>query len=353
MDLKKYLMDSYPTVGPFEGVNAIESKLLESDFLVVMDENKAFYGVLSPLDLIRRPHKIVVDCITKKENISFNDTTFDVIEKFRKNQCSALPVIHNDSFVGVIEKRQMLYDLELRIKELYDKSLISEKTKVFFLNNLSHEIRTPLNGIIGFLDVISHLGRATEESKNEKFSSIVKTSADRFLLVMNDLIELSLIHAGDEIVINKTEVDIDSLFEELQKFFKELLKIQGRDIKLSWIKLSEPCTVFSDGPKLKHLLYHLIDNAIKFSSDNQVVFGYEVSKDLDCIDFFVTNRVETFLEPRALEVFEKQKEIGDALNGGLGIGLPLVQKTTELMGGQLLVENDNHEVTLILRLPVE
>jgi signal transduction histidine kinase len=351
MDLKKYLLDSYPTVGPFEGVNAVESRLLESNFLVVIDEDKTFHGVLSPLDLIKRPHKIVVDCISKKENITFSDSIFDVIEKFRKNQCSALPVMHNDSFVGIIEKKQMLYDLEQKIKELHDKSLISEKTKAFFLNNLSHEIRTPLNGIIGFLDVIGHVGQATEEEKFEQFSSILKTSTDRFLLIMNDLIELSLICAGDEIVIQKKEVDIDSMFGELQLFFEELLRMQKSEVILSYFRLTEVSVFYADGPKLKHILYHLIDNAIKFTADQQIYFGYDVSKEAGFIDFFVKNKVEIPLEALSLEIFEKQEEIGDNLNGGLGIGLSLVKKTTELMGGQLLVENDHQEVTLIVRLP--
>src|SRR5690554_3172197 len=233
MDLKSLILETYPTVGPFEGINTVEARLLESNFLVVMDEEKEFYGVLCPLDLVKRPHKIVVDCITKKESVSISDTTLDVIEKFRKNRCSALAVMQDESFIGVIEKKQLLYDLERKVKGLYEKSLISDKTKSYFLNNLSHEIRTPLNGIIGFIDIIDQVGTVTDVVKNERFANILKTSAERFLLVMNDLFELSLMHAGDEIVIENEEIDIDALFEELKLFFEDLLKIQGKSVEIN------------------------------------------------------------------------------------------------------------------------
>lgn len=350
MQLEKYLKDFYPTAGPYEGINAIESRLLEHNYLVVIDEQKAFHGILTPVDLIKRPHKIVIDCITRKENISFNDTTFEVIEKFRKNQCGALPVIHNNNFVGIIEKKQILFDLEQKINELHQKSLISEKAKEYFLNNLSHEIRTPLNGIIGFIEVMTQYHKM-QDVNNQSISDLVKTSTERFLLIMNDIVELSLLHAGDNIAVEKTDISVSDILFDLRDYFENLMQLQQKDIKLICSVSVPSIAIISDEKKVKHIMFHLIDNAIKFTSDNVVVFGYESSNTKGYVDLFVKNRFKGVFDKVYFKIFEKQEEIGRDLNSGLGIGLPLIKKLTELLGGSICVNNHNSEIEFRVTIP--
>lgn len=356
MDLKKYISDTYPTVGPFEGINLIEPKLLKHRYLVVVDDDKEFYGILTPCDIIERPHKIVVDCITKKESVSFNDTTLTALDKFRTNQCFALPVINETGFIGVIEKNRILSDLEFKINDLYNKSLISKKAKFYFLSNLSHEIRTPLNSILGFIDIIAHLDAYNLQIQDEQFSDNMKRSADRFLLVMEDLIELSLIHSGDDIYIKKENINIEKVFLELNDHFNELTSLQNKKPTIICSNPDHSLNIFCDEKKLRHILYHLIDNAIKFSENNMVVYGYELSTDKKSIEFFVMNESPEILEENRLkifDVFEKQANIGDNLNFGLGIGLPLVKKLTEMLGGSIKLESNNDRITFFVKIPTK
>ena len=356
MELEKYISDVYPTVGPFEGINSIESRLLKYSYLVVLDSDKEFHGILTPCDIIKHPHKIVIDCITKKESISYDDTVLTVLGKFRENQCFALPVINGTDFIGIIEKNRILNDLEFRINDLYNKSLISEKAKFYFLNNLSHEIRTPLNSILGFIDILADIDSADLKILNEQISAVIKKSADRFLLVMNDLIELSLLYAGDDISLNKEHINIEEIFSELKDYFTELALLQNKKSIIIYSNPDDSLNIFSDAKKLKQILQHLIDNAIKFSENNKVIYGYELSTDQQSIDFFVMNESSEILEEtrsKMFDIFGKQENIGTDLNSGLGIGLPLVKKLTEMLGGQIRLEFNDNKTIFFVTIPIK
>jgi len=352
MQFEKFIKDFYPTVDPYEGVNAIETRLLKHNYLVVMDEQRVFHGILTPADLIMRPHKIVIDCITKKENISFNDTTLEVVEKFRNSQCSALPVIHNDTFVGVIEKKQIMYDFEYRVDALQQRALISEKAKEHFLSNLSHEIRTPLNGIVGFVEIMSQFNNPDHDTMGYSFPDLIKSSADRFLLIMNDIMELSLLHAGDSLPVEITKISVEEILFDLKEFFENIIKSQHKEIKLICSVSVPAIDISSDEKKVKHILFHLIDNAIKFTANNEVKFGYERSDTLEYIELFVRNRFNGIFERDYFQIFEKQAVIGNELNSGLGIGLPLVKKLTELLGGSVNVKHFKREIEFRVRIPI-
>lgn len=356
MVLEKYISEIYPTVGPFDGVNLNEHKLLEHGYLVVLDNDKNFYGILTPNDIVERPHKLVIDCLSKKESISSNDTIYTALNKFRTNKCFVLPVMNKDNFVGIIKRNRILDALELKINDLYNRSLISEKAKSNFLNNLSHEIRTPLNGIIGFTDIIAQLNSDRLKIPGEQFLDIIKHSADQFLLIMDNLIQLSLLHAGSDIKIEKTDINIENLFAELKNLFGELSFLQNKKTVIRYSNPDLSLSLYSDVNKIRHILYHLIDNAIKFSEDNKVFYGCKLKPHMKSVEFFVINKGPVLCEDnkrKIFDVFEKQENVGNKLNPGLGIGLSLAKKLTELLGGQIKVESKNNNTAFLVNMPIE
>lgn len=352
MEIKNYISKLYPTVRPFDGVNSIEEKLLEKEYLVVIDDDEKFHGILTPFDLIKRPHKIVIDCLTEKEHISADETFISALDKFNKNQCPALPIFQENKFVGIIEKHKLINILDVKINEFYNKSIISQKVKTSFLNNLSHEIRTPLNGLLGFLQIISKLDIEDFKTEGKKHYNIIKKSADRFLLIMNDLIDLALINSGDDIKVEKKNVRIENIFLDLKEYFETVISVLYRNVSIRYANPDISLIIFSDEKKIKHILYHLIDNAIKFSNDNKVIFGYKIEN--QNIVFFVTNKSSQINEDKKkkmYEMFEKQDINNNEYTSGLGIGLPLVKKLSELLEGKIDFVTSETQTTFFCTIP--
>jgi signal transduction histidine kinase len=245
--------------------------------------------------------------------------------------------------------------LETKINELYGKSLISQETKTRFLNNLSHEIRTPLNGILGFLRIISELN--IEELKNDgkrKYDYVSK-SADRFLLIMNNLIELSRLHAGDEIPVQKNDFNIEKIFSELKEYFGVLISLHNKQNEFIYINQDNISIIHSDEEKIKHILFHLLDNAIKFS-DDKISYGCRYLNKKKHIIFFVTNigsQLNSEEENRIFEYFEKQDYISSNTNNGFGIGLSIVKKLTEILNGSVKFESNQNETTFYVTIPLD
>lgn len=352
MEIKNCISNSFQTVQPYEGIHMIEEMLLEKEYLVVIDDDK-YLGILTTCDLLKRPHKIVIDCLTEKEHISSDETIISVLDKFKKNQCSALPVFNENRFVGIIEKYGLINELKIKINDLYNKALISENVKSAFLCNLSHEIRTPLNGLLGFLEIVSKLDIKDYPAEEGMGCEIIRSCADRFLLIMNDLIDLSLINSGDEIKIIIENFRIEDIFSDLKEFFETASSIIDKKVTVSYINHDPSFTLFSDGKRIKHILYHLIDNAIKFSNDGKVKFGYEL--DNTNIVFFVSNNGSQVSEEKRNKIFEafyKQYTIDDANSDGFGIGLSLVKKLSELLGGKVDFASNESETTFYVTLPL-
>ncbi len=355
MEIKNYILNSYITVNPFTGVNSVEEMLLKNGYLVVINNDAKFQGILTPVDLIKRPHKIVIDCLTEKEHVSVDEAMISVLDKFDKNHCPALPVFKENKFIGIVEKHNVIDQLRVKINELYNKSVISQNVKNSFLNNLSHEVRTPLNGLLGFLEIISNLDKEDIKTKGEEYYNIIRKSADKFLLIMTDLIDLARLNFNDDIKVERENINIEVLFSELKDYFETATLLNNWSISIHYKNPDSSFVFFSDGKKIKQILYHLIDNAIKFSNDNnKVVFGYKIEK--QNIVFSVTNsgpQITDDKKVKIFEAFEKQDIYNHELVAGLGIGLSLVKKLSELLGGKIDFVTNEIQTTFFCTIPIK
>ena len=357
MEINSLVSFDYPSVSPYEGINRIGEQLLEKQYLAVVDEDNLFYGVLTPSDVLKRPHNLVVDCLTKKDSVSITDSIAQTLEKLYSNHSIALPVYEDDIFVGIIEETIILLALRDKIHELYNSSMISQNIKLSFINNLSHELRTPLNHILGFLDIISKLDIENFKTNGVHHYNKVRKSADHFLLVMNDLIELSRIHSGDNIKIYNDDVCIETLFDELRDYFEMESDFLQKPVTIRYANPDKYLKVFTDGKKIKHILYHLIDNAVKHSTGAcSIVYGYDLSDDGGNIVFFVRNSgsfIDESKRKKIFDAFEKYDVLKDKFTTGLGIGLTLVNKLVTLLDGSIDLSIVKDKVTLSFTIPLQ
>jgi signal transduction histidine kinase len=353
MTIRKLIRNDFDTVEAYQGVRSILDLLDLKKYLVVT-EGDDYRGILTPSDLVQRPYKIIIDCLSPKDKVSPSEPIASVHLKFKKTKSPALPVFDEEHFLGVIDFLDFIEHQKTLIEEHKAKSLISENIKKSFLSNLSHEIRTPLNGVLGFLDIISQLNADELQQKGEEYFQIVRRLTDKFLIIINDLIQLAKIENGENPQPEFSPCLLKSIFDELKDYFETDYRLApGREEQKQIIIHSPPHEpeLFNDPQKIKHIIFHLLDNALKFSADGVVNLSYTINEDY--VSISVSNNGETISSEnreKIFTVFGKGESEISKING-LGIGLPLVKKLTEILNGTISFKSENSSTSFLVTIP--
>jgi PAS domain S-box-containing protein len=229
----------------------------------------------------------------------------------------------------------------------------SDRLKSAFLANMSHEIRTPMNGILGFAGLLKEQKLTGEQQK--EYIKIIEKSGARMLNIINDIVDISKIESG-QMKISLSETNVNEQMEFIYLFFKTELDQKG--IKLS-LKNSLPKSqslITTDREKLYSILINLVKNAIKYTSEGSIEFGYVSSlrQTPGAADSLADEPVEAVLEfyvkdtgigipkDRQEAIFERfiQADIIDKhARQGAGLGLSISKAYIEMLGGRIWVES--------------
>jgi CheY-like chemotaxis protein/nitrogen-specific signal transduction histidine kinase len=224
-----------------------------------------------------------------------------------------------------------------KLKEYEEKAQKAEnasKMKSLFLANMSHEIRTPLNAIEGFSRVIVETDSPEDRMK---FFEIIESNNNRLQSLVNEILDLSRVESG-EIVMKKTETDLNELCTSI----KNLFKFRCPDaVKLEWNKPLMPVTFTTDPNRLTQVFSNLISNALKHTSSGSISYGYEVFDDAQKIQFFVKDTGSGIAKEDIDHIFETYVSRDAETNkNGYGLGLPLCKIIVEKLGGTISVESE-------------
>jgi len=221
----------------------------------------------------------------------------------------------------------------------------SDKLKTSFLANMSHEIRTPVNAIVGFADLLKDKN-LNEEEKGLYLSYIIG-GGKSLLNLINDIIDISKIEAG-QIRISHDVCNVCKMFSELFMTFNEELKKRNKqNIELSFNILPgyEKLEIFTDPYRLKQVLNNLIANAIKFTDQGSIVFGFSMDE-TQRITFYVKDSGIGIPADKLEVIFERFRQVEESYTRnfeGTGLGLAISKKLTYLMGGEMWVESTQGE----------
>ncbi|MCF6242124.1 MAG: tetratricopeptide repeat protein [Bacteroidales bacterium] len=226
-----------------------------------------------------------------------------------------------------------------RTEELYianKKAKESDELKSSFLSNLSHEIRTPMNAIIGFTDLLT----SSELSKNEttKYLEIIQNSSNRLLELINDIIDLSKIEAGRIEIYNK-EIKPKELLNGLYSKFSNL-KPDKVELIFDNQEDKEELKILSDKNRLEQILSNLIENALKFTEEGSVHFGYRKLEN-GFIEFYVKDTGIGIPDEKSEIIFDQFRKIefnNSKLYQGTGLGLSISKKLVVILGGKIRVD---------------
>lgn len=239
---------------------------------------------------------------------------------------------------------------ELEIAKI--KAERSDRLKSAFLANMSHEIRTPMNAIIGFLHILENENLKPEE--REQFHGIIRLSSQSLMALIDDILDLSTIEAG-EAEINPTPCNLEEICQELAAMFRESLSAEKgdnvhfeleRDICSSLPK--ETATYLLVDPiRLKQILWNLISNAIKFTDLGSIVLKYRIYGSQENVSpyrihFSVADSgigIPPEEQDQVFNRFHKLDRHGKKTYRGTGLGLTITKTLTELMGGTISVES--------------
>ncbi|HEX7367836.1 MAG TPA: ATP-binding protein [Pelobium sp.] len=221
-----------------------------------------------------------------------------------------------------------------------EEALRAKKVKEVFLANMSHELRTPINGIIG----ISNILQNTDLSQSQKeMVSLLEVSSQSLLGVVNDILDISKIESG-KFSINNKELNL----KELLKSVTDILRFKA-DEKLIDLVLEiapeVPAYINADALRLNQILMNLLSNAIKFTNKGEVklkVTTVTATEKQVELKFEVIDTGIGIPKNRLSKVFDSYEQAEDDTSfkyGGTGLGLTIVKKLVDLMGGELYLDS--------------
>lgn len=229
------------------------------------------------------------------------------------------------------------------LQEALKRSEAANEAKTVFLNNMSHDIRTPMNAILGFAKLMEK-ETSNPEIISDYLGKIVQ-SGEYLLSIINNILDIARIDSG-KVELEEGFMDIfgasnsfDAMIEnELQK--KKLKMIPSANITHRYI--------YADSVKLRQIMVNLISNAVKYTKDNGSIF-IDISEypcEKEGYGTFVTTVRDTgigmskeFLQ-RIFESFTREKNTTDSKIVGTGLGMAIVKKIVDLMGGKIEVESE-------------
>jgi hypothetical protein len=244
--------------------------------------------------------------------------------------------------LGISEDITAKKEIEKQLITAKERAEQSDRLKSAFLANMSHEIRTPMNGILGFADLLKEPNLSGE--KQQKYIDIIQKSGIRMLNIINDIVDISKIEAG-LMQVDLKDSDINEQVEFIYTFFKPEVEAKGLQFVIKKSLSTNEAIVKTDREKLYAILTNLIKNAIKFTNEGFIEFGYQLIKDngIANLEFYVKDTGIGISKDKQEAIFERfiQADISNLMVlQGTGLGLAITKAYVEILGGKIWVESE-------------
>lgn len=223
----------------------------------------------------------------------------------------------------------------ISIRNARDAAVSASQTKSAFLANISHELRTPLNSIDGFINLLSRHGGLNAEQ--DLYVQTIRKSSAHLLALVNDVLDFSKIEAG-KLVLDSHEFDLYASIYDVVDMLSPLAA--EKDLRLSVFFYDDvPHYLVGDALRTKQVLTNLVNNAIKFTDDGEVIVRVSLDDDIDDLIHISVQDTGRGISPEHQKVLFQSFSQGDPSitrqYGGTGLGLVISKQLTYLMGGNI------------------
>ncbi|MBE9184744.1 PAS domain S-box protein [Microcoleus sp. LEGE 07076] len=283
------------------------------------------------------------------------------------HQCSG-PRVWTDSEVDLLGRLSVQLAIAIQQSTLFEQAqqareaaLEASRMKSLFLANMSHEIRTPMNGVMGMTDLLLKTNLTPEQLD---FVQTLKISSQNLLSIINDILDLSKLEAG-EMRLETIEFDLSICLDEVLDLLATPAQAKGIEL-VALIDTDVPLQIKGDAARLRQILTNLINNAIKFTEAGEVVIEVSTGRlprVLSASDSKVLEKIQPLKVGKSRKLFllfkvrdtgigisiEDQKKLFQSFTqvdasttrkyGGTGLGLAISKQLVELIGGQIGVES--------------
>jgi len=225
----------------------------------------------------------------------------------------------------------------------------ANKVKDEFLGFVSHELRTPVNAVIGHTGMIQDGMFGVISPEQEKTLKKVMTCSKDLLGMINLLLQATRLEAG-VVKVEKDEVNLGSFLDELRSTYDLPL---DKGLTLKWDYPCDLPVAKTDSDKLRHILQNLINNAIKYTDKGYVSISARIkegsrqhaegNKQPEFVEFKVADTGIGIPKEEVPFIFDMFRQVDGSQgrrSGGVGLGLHIVKKFTELLGGKIDVETE-------------
>ncbi len=224
-------------------------------------------------------------------------------------------------------------------REGRDAALAASQAKGEFLANISHELRTPLTAILGYSEL---LGGELSEGDHADAIRTIRSQGQHLLRLVDDVLDLSR-SEGAAVVLAREMVLLDSLLAELGAAIAPSARERGLDLALVRDPVA-PATLTTDGGRLRQILHHLLENAVRFTERGEVRLEVRAARLGECyaVEFAVRDTGPGMSAEEQLRIFRPFTQLDASATrrtGGAGLGLVLARRLTELLGGALALES--------------
>ncbi|TLU83359.1 MAG: PAS domain S-box protein [Chlorobium sp.] len=254
------------------------------------------------------------------------------------------------NFVAVkeeITEQKKMMDALIAAKE---KAEENDRLKSAFLANISHEIRTPMNGILGFSELLKEPQLSGE--KQAEYIDLMQQSGQRMLNLINDLIDISRIEAG-ETMVQVAETQVNEILHNVCSFFKLQTKAKGLHLNCKAGLSDSESVIISDKKKIHQILINLVQNAIKFTRTGSITVSY--TRNASMLVFSVSDTGIGIPDDMKNRIFDRFLQVDNTLtraHEGSGLGLCISKAYVEMLGGNISVESEKGKgCTFIFTIP--